>query len=232
MGNGQKIKLIIADQQPLFRRGIASVLSAESDIDVCSEASNGSELLEKVAALLPDVVLLDVNLADHGSLDLAKMVKQQLPSVAVVIMTPKSNNEELFEVIKVRAAGYIDRDMGTAELVTTIRKAAAGGHPINDTFVSRPEVARQVLEQFQALTWGKELEEFVSPLTARETEILKYMAQGFLNKQIAAELCISEQTIKNHITSILRKLDANARTEAVITAIKRGLITITPNSKQ
>ena len=231
MESGQKIKVLIADQQPLFRRGIASVLHSESDIDICAEAGNGTELLEKVSSMLPDVVLLDVNLADHGSLELAKMVKQQLPSVAVVVVTPKSNNEELFDVIKVRAAGYIDRDLSTADLVTTIRRAAAGGHPINDTFVARPEVAKQVLQQFQALTWGKELEEFVSPLTARETEILKYMAQGFLNKQIASQLSISEQTIKNHITSILRKLDANARTEAVITAIKRGLITITPTQK-
>ena len=160
---------------------------------------------------------------------MAKTIKQMLPSVAVVIITPQSSNEELFEVIKVRASGYLDRDVDTAELIETIRKAAAGHHPINDTFVSRPEVAQQVLEQFQDFTWGKGIEPFVSPLTPRETEILQYMAKGFLNKQIAQSLSISEQTIKNHITSILRKLDANARTQAVITAIKRGLISINPS---
>jgi two-component system response regulator DegU len=168
-------------------------------------------------------------MSPNSSLDMAKTIKQLLPSVAVVVMTPQSTNEELFEVIKVRAAGYLDRDVDTSELMDTIRKAANGYHPINDTFVSRPEVAKQVLEQFQEFAWGKGVETFVSPLTPRETEILQYMAKGYLNKQIAQSLSISEQTIKNHITSILRKLDANARTQAVITAIKRGLISINPS---
>ncbi len=226
----QKIKVLIADIQPLFRRGIGSVLSQETDIEVCGEAGNGQELLTAVGTMLPDVVLLDINLPPDSGLDLAKAVKQQLPSVAVVVLTAHSSNDELFEAIKARAAGYLNRDIVSNELIDTIRKAASGGHPINDTFLSRPKVAKQVLEQFQELAWGKELESFVSPLTPRETEILSYMAQGYLNKQIAISLNISEQTIKNHITSILRKLDANARTQAVVTAIRRGLISLSPGT--
>ena len=145
---------------------------------------------------------------------------------AIILVTSNSTNTELFEAIKARASGYVSRNIPSEELLTNIRQAAGGAHPINDTFLSRPVVAQQVLEQFQEVAWERELEEFVSPLTPRETEILNYMARGLLNKQIADELAISEQTIKNHITSILRKLDANARTQAVVTAIRRGFITV------
>lgn len=227
----QKIKIIIADAQPMYLRGIKSVIAQEADMEISTEVTNSNDLLGKVYVIVPDVVLLDINLGSGKGLEVARSIKQQLPSVAVIVITPQTSNEELFEVIKVRAAGYLERDVDSSELLNTIRKAASGSHPINDTFVARPEVAKQVLQQFQEISWGKELETFVSPLTPRETEILQYMAKGYLNKQIAQSLSISEQTIKNHITSILRKLDANARTEAVITAIKRGLITITPPTR-
>ncbi len=227
----QPIKVFIADQTPIFRQGVRFVLDGQSDMEVCGESSTGQELLAEVATLTPDIILLDIGLPPDTGFALARTVKQQLPSVAIIIITTQSDNDELFEAIKARAAGYLSRDVATEELLDNIRKAAAGGHPINDTFLSRPKVAKQVLEQFQELSWGKELESFVSPLTPRETEILTYMAQGYLNKQIAVSLNISEQTIKNHITSILRKLDANARTQAVVTAIRRGLITLSPGQK-
>jgi DNA-binding NarL/FixJ family response regulator len=222
----QKIKILIADQQPIFRQGIHSSLTQIADIEICGEVGTGDELMSAINNLVPDVVLLDINLSNGDGSDLAKAVKQQLPSVAIILLSPKPNDDELFQAIKSRVAGYLKRDVSSEELVTTIRRAASGEHPINDTFLSQPRVADKVLQQFQDLSWGKGVESFVSPLTPRETEILSYMAKGYLNKQIADTLFISEQTIKNHITSILRKLDANARTEAVVTALKRGLITL------
>lgn len=223
---GQKIRVVIADQQPLFREGIRSSLDQIADIEVCGEASSNHELLSGLSTLYPDVILLDIDLSADSGTNLAVAVKQQLPSVAVILLTPQPNDDELFQAIRSRAAGYLRRDVSSNELVATIRKAAAGHHPINDTLLGQPQVADKVLQQFQDLSWGKGVEAFVSPLTPRETEILTYMAQGYFNKQIAAALNISEQTIKNHITSILRKLDANARTEAVVTAIKKGLISL------
>jgi DNA-binding NarL/FixJ family response regulator len=172
----------------------------------------------------PDVALIDINLAPNEEQDLAKTVKQILPSVAVILLTPQPNDDELFQAIKSRASGYLSRNVSPDELVNTIRRAARGEHPVNDNLVVHPKVADKVLQQFQDLSWGKGAEAFISPLTPRETEILTHMARGYLNKQIASMLAISEQTIKNHITSILRKLDANARTQAVVTAIKLGLI--------
>ena len=221
-----KIRVLIADQQPLFRQGVHASLNQIADIDICGEVGSSKEVVSATNTLFPDVVLLDIELSLGDGVDLAKTIKQLLPSVAVVLLSPQPNDDELFQAIKSRVAGYLKRDVSSSELVTTIRRCAAGEHPINDTFLSQPKVAHQVLEQFQDFSWGKGAEPFVSPLTPRETEILTYMAKGYFNKQIAIELSISEQTIKNHITSILRKLDANARTQAVITAIKRGLITV------
>jgi DNA-binding NarL/FixJ family response regulator len=222
----QKIRVLIADQQPLFRQGVRSTLNQMADLDICGEVDSNNELISAISTLYPDVVLLDIEMASDEGMDLAKAVKQILPSAAVILLSPQPNDDELFQAIKSRVAGYARRDISSNELVTIIRRAAAGEHPINDTFLSQPKVAHKVLEQFQNFSWGKGAESFVSPLTPRETEILTYMAQGYFNKQIALELSISEQTIKNHITSILRKLDANARTQAVITALKRGFITL------
>jgi len=220
-----KIKVIIADRQPLFRKGVEFYLKEAEDIFICAEVSSEAELVTRVVNEIPDVVLLDISLASDG-MDLARMVKQHVPSVAVIVIAPAPNDEGLFMAIKARAAGYVSRDISSQELISIIRRASRGEYPLNDSFLSQPKVAAQVLEQFQDFSWGKGVETFVSPLTPRETEILNYVAKGYLNKQIAGMLDISEQTIKNHVTSILRKLDANARTQAVITAVKRGIITI------
>jgi len=216
---------MVADRQPLFRKGIEYFLKEAEDITISAEASSESELLAGVVNEIPDVVLLDISLNNDG-MELARMVKQHVPSVAVIVMAPAPNDEGLFTAIKARAAGYVSRDISSDELINIIRRAARGEYPLNDSFLSQPRVAAQVLEQFQDFSWGKGVETFVSPLTPRETQILNYMAKGYLYKQIAGMLDISEQTIKNHVTSILRKLDANARTQAVITAVRRGIISL------
>jgi len=223
---GTRIRVIIAEQQPLYRKGISSTLNQLPDIEICGEVSSSQELLSSAGNLNPDVVLLDTGFQLEGGSELARTIKQQWPGVAVILLTSNPNDDELFQAIRARASGYLKRDVSVDELVENIRKSAAGQHPINDTLLSQPHVARHVLERFQDLSWGQGVESFVSPLTPRETEILTHMARGQFNKQIALKLNISEQTIKNHITSILRKLDANARTEAVVTALKRGLITL------
>ena len=221
----RRVKIVIADQQPLFRKGVEFYLGQAPDLHICAEASTEAELVHAVINEIPDVVLLDISLASDG-MELAHVVKQQVPSVAVIVVSPATNDEGLFMAIKARAAGYISRNISAGELIAIIRRAASGEYPLNDTFLTQPKVAAQVLEQFQDFSWGRGVEPFVSPLTPRETEILNCMARGFLNKQIASLLDISEQTIKNHVTSILRKLDANARTQAVVTAVRRGLISL------
>ena len=235
MTNQQKentlVKVMVADRQPLFRRGIRAVLSQQDDIEIFAEAGTESELFDAINSTFPDVILFDVDLSGESNLSTVKAIKRQIPGAAIIVLTPRPTNEELFEAIKARASGYLSRNVPIEEMLGNIRKAAGGGHPINDTFLTQPKVAQKVLEQFQELSWGREIDDFVSPLSPREAEILSYMARGYLNKQIADTLSISEQTIKNHVTSILRKLDASARTQAVVTAIKRGLIKVPTEQK-
>jgi len=221
----RKIKVVIADQQPLFRQGVHYSLSQVPDIQIVAEAGTEADLVTSVVNETPDVVLLDINLAGDG-MELARTVKQHVSSVAIIIISPSPDDEGLFQAIKARAAGYVSRNIAVEDLIAIVCRAASGEYPLNDNFLSQPKVAARVLEQFQDFSWGKGIETFVSPLTPRETEILNYMAKGYLNKQIASLLDISEQTIKNHVTSILRKLDANARTQAVITAVRRGIISL------
>lgn len=219
-------KVFIVDQQPLFRQGIRASLSRMPDIQILGEANADEGVLAAIETSPPDVVLLGLNATLPGDLELCHAIKQRLPSVAAIIFTPEPRDEQFFQAIKARASAYLSKDVDANELAQAIRRCAQGEHPINENLVERPKVAEQILRQFHELSAEKEAATFISPLTPRETEILDYMAQGYLNKQIAAELNVSEQTIKNHITSILRKLNANARTHAVVIAIKKGLISV------
>jgi len=195
------------------------------------EISGATEINDEVISttidnLLPDVALVDIDGSSDKGLALARQIKQRSPNIAVIVLTSNPNDAQLFQALKGQAAAYLNKEITAAELADIIRRAACGEHPINASLTNRPKVAEQVLQQFQELSWRSEVEAFASPLTPREKEILNYIAQGHLNKQIAIKLDISEQTIKNHVTSILRKLNANVRTEAVVIAIKQGLISI------
>jgi len=221
-----KIQVFIISQQFLFRQGIEHSLSDMEDIQVSGTTEINDSVLAAIDNLPPDVVLMDIDSSPESSLTLARKIKQRLPNIGVVIFTSKTDDAQLFQALKAQAVAYVSKEIRAEELITIIRRVSRGEHPINDSLTNRPKVAEQVLHQFQELSWRSEAEGFISPLTPRETEILNYIAKGYLNKQIAAELNISEQTIKNHVTSILRKLNANARTEAVVVAIRQGLISL------
>jgi DNA-binding NarL/FixJ family response regulator len=196
-------------------------------MEVSGAAEVNDEVLSAIDTLPPDVALVDIDAPGEGGLKLARKIKQRLPNIGVVVLTSNPDDAQLFQALKAQAVAYLSKEVTAEELVDIIRRVARGEHPINESLYARPKLAEQVLQQFQELSWRTEAEGFIAPLTPREKEILNYIAQGYLNKQIAAQLDISEQTIKNHVTSILRKLNANARTEAVVVAIKQGLISIT-----
>ncbi|HEY82264.1 MAG TPA: response regulator transcription factor [Dehalococcoidia bacterium] len=221
-----KTQVIIVSQQLLFRQGIEHALSKIKDIAVSATAELSEDVLSIIDNLPPDVALVDIDAPADSGLKLARKIKQRLPTIGVVVLTSTPDDAQLFQALKAQAVAYLSKEITPEELVDTIRRVARGEHPINESLTSRPRLAEQVLQQFQELSWRSEAEGFIAPLTPREMEILNYIAQGYLNKQIAAELDISEQTIKNHVTSILRKLNANARTEAVVVAIKQGLISL------
>jgi two-component system response regulator DegU len=221
-----KIKVSIISPQSLFRQGVRHSLAGMSSIEIISEAEANDEALSAVESSLPDVVMVDIDSPSDGGLKLARQIRQRLPNIGVIVLTSTPDDDQLFQAIKAQAAAYLSKDITADELVNTVKRAAKGEHPINESFVSHPKVAEQVLHHFRELPLGQGAESFVSPVTSREQEILNYMAKGYLNKQIALALEISEQTVKNHVTSILRKLNANARTQAVVEAIKHGLVSI------
>jgi len=224
--NKDKIQVFIISQQFLFRQGIEHSLSQSDEIIVSGSSGANEEALSSIDNLPPDVALVDIDGPTDSVLPLSRKIKQRLPSTGVIILTSNPNDAQLFQALKAQATAYLNKEITAEQLVNIIKRVARGEHPINESLTNRPKVAEQVLNQFQELSWRSETGAFMSPITARETEILNYIAQGYLNKQIATELGISEQTIKNHVTSILRKLNANARTEAVVIAIRQGLISL------
>ena len=216
-----KIRVMIIDEQAFFRAGVSQTLSDQSDLEIleCDPTQNPLELIE---ASLPDVVLLGSDLASRSGIELGRKIAQYYPNTKVIVLSPDPNDEELFEVIKTAAAGCLSKRATAAELTSTIRRAHKGEYPINESLMTRPRVARHVLDQFRGLT--KTMEGVAAPLTKRETEILTYVAEGNSNKEIAHILSISEQTIKNHVSAILRKLNANDRAHAVTLALHSGWI--------
>ena len=224
--NTNKIQVFIISQQSFFRQGIENALSSMKDIEIAGTAEFNDKVLSAIDNLPPDVAIVDIDGTSDNGLSIARKIKQHSPNIGIIVLTSTPNDTQLFQALKAQAAAYLNKELTADQLVDTIRHVARGEHPINESLTARPNVANQVLQQFQELSWRSEAEALLSPLTPRETEILDYIAQGYLNKQIAIKLGISEQTIKNHVTSILRKLNANARTEAVVIAIKQGLISI------
>jgi two-component system response regulator DegU len=222
----EKIKVFILSSQSLFRQGVRQSLDSVRGMEISGEADVTDEVLPTMESSLPDIVLVDIDTPTESGLKLARKIRQRLPNIGVIVLTSNPEDEELFQAIKAQAAAYLSKEVTAEQLFDIVKRTAQGEHPINESLTARPKVAEQVLHHFQELSLGRGAEVVIAPVTPREREILTYMAQGYLNKQIAFALKISEQTVKNHVTSILRKLNANARTQAVVEAIKQGLVTI------
>lgn len=221
----RKTAVFIADNQSLYRQAICHAL--EGHMDIVGESALVANLWSQVEAHSPDIALLDIGPASARGFALAHEIATRCPGVAVVLLSSSPDESQLFQAIKAGAVAFVSKDTSADELVSTLRQVANGDCPINDILLTKPNTAKRVLQLFHDISLtDKEVEAFIAPLSRRETEILKYIAAGFSNKRIAYALGISEQTIKNHVTSILRKLNANARTEAVVVAIKQGLISI------
>ncbi|MDD5435678.1 MAG: response regulator transcription factor [Nitrospira sp.] len=221
-----KIKTLVISQQPLFREGIWYSLSANNDMQVATAEITDAVLAEIVDSQ-PHVALIDIDSAPDESLKLVRRVKQCLPDINLILLSSKQNNDQLFQTLNTQATVCLNKEVTAEKLVDTVRGIFNNKQINEDTLTARQKIAMQVLHTFQEFSSKSEDIFSDSPLTTRETEILNFVAQGYLNKQIAIELGISEQTIKNHVTSILRKLNAGARTEAVVVALKQGFISIT-----
>lgn len=221
-----KTRVMIIDEQAFFRAGVRQALSHQEDMEII-ECDPNHDTMAIIEANLPDITLLGSDLATHSGLELGRKIARNFPNTKVIILSPDPNDEELFEVIRSAAVACLKKNSSPVELVETIQRASRGEYPINESVMDRPMLAKQVLNQFQDLaSLGNNAESVVALLTQREKQILTYVADGNTNKQIAHILNISEQTIKNHVSAILRKLNANDRAHAVVLAIRHGWISV------
>ena len=228
----ETIRVIIVEEQPLFRQGIRATLEQMGDCVIVGDFTNPDEILEIARTENPDVVLLDTSLNTGDPLEIARQMRQITTRLAIIMLTPSEDEERLFQSIKVGASAYYTRNITIEELTEAVRKVSVGEYLINDDVLAKPQLASRVLKSFRELAVEEETspaKDFYSPLSGREVEILDYIARGNSNKEIAKSLKISDQTVKNHITSILKKLSVNDRTAAVVHALRHGWIKMEEN---
>ena len=222
-----RTRVVIVDGHTLFRRGVRNILELEGDLEVVGEAGTGREARAIVQELTPDILLMDLGIPAPNGIETTQRLKRELPHTGVIVMASNDDEDQLFEAIKAGAAAYVLKDIDPTDLIAIIRRVRAGEYLINDKVFSKPAVASRVLKEFRELAvYGSEAQPIFAPLSPREVEILDNIAKGMTNKQVAYALSISEQTVKNHMSSILRKLSVNDRTQAVVYAMRQGWIKI------
>jgi len=230
-GGTGKLGIFIVDKQPIFREGLRQALASYDGMEVIGECEPSADAWSVVESLSPDIVVVDVGVPSVSGFGVARQIATRCPRVAVVILAQNPDDDHLLQAIKAGAVAFLSKDIGIDELVDTLRRVGRREYPINDSLLTKPNTARQVLQLFQTFAL-KDMENVMTPLSHREMEVLKYVAEGNPNKRIANALNISEQTIKNHITSIMRKLNANDRTHAVVLALRNGWLSLGEASEQ
>jgi DNA-binding NarL/FixJ family response regulator len=224
----EKITVSLISSETLYREGVRAIVSMEQDLELIDECEQNEETFARLQAASPDVVVFTPKAPIVKSLRLVFQIKRHLPKVPVILLADAEDEELLFLGVKLGAAAYLTKGSPAEELVDAIRRTFQGEYLINETVMTNPRVASRILRQFQALPDSHLVvrgeEPLLSPLSHREVEVLKCIAQGNSNKHAGHILGISEQTVKNHVSSILRKLVANDRTHAVIIALRQGLI--------
>lgn len=212
------IRVLLVDDQSLFRKGIRALLEEQPDIDVVGEARDGQAGIDMVEQLRPDVVLMDINMPICSGVEATRSIKELFPETRVVILTVSDDDDELFAAIKSGAEGYLLKDLEPGELFGMIRGVMQGQTPISSA------VAGKLLHEFRAHSLRGPGEAKDGNLTLRELDVLQLVAEGYSNVEIAARLCIVEGTVKNHLHNVLEKLHLQNRLQAANYAIRHGLI--------
>jgi DNA-binding NarL/FixJ family response regulator len=224
-GKTDKTTILLVDDHALFRVGMRNILEREPGFEIIGEADDTRGAFDLSVQLSPDIILMDLSLPAPGGIETTQRIKRELPSAGIIVLAVNEDEDALFDAIKAGAAAFILKDVAPDDLVAIIRRVASGEYLINDKVFAKPAVASRVLKEFRELAiYGQEAAPIFAPLSPREVEILDNIAQGMTNKQVAYALSISEQTVKNHMSSILRKLSVNDRTQAVVYAMRQGWI--------
>jgi NarL family two-component system response regulator LiaR len=218
----ERIRVLIADDHHVVRGGIRALLETEDDIDVIDEAADGVETVRKTRSLNPDVILMDLMMPRKTGIEAIEEIKQEDPDARILVLTSYSDDEKVFAAIKAGALGYLLKETSTKELLQAIHDVYRGESSLH------PAIARKLIRE---LNRPSNLPPADEPLTEREIEVLIFVARGYSNQDIANALCISERTVRTHVSNILSKLHLANRTQAALYALKEGLTNLEEASK-
>jgi DNA-binding NarL/FixJ family response regulator len=221
----QEIKVLIVDDHPVFRDGLRNLLATAKGLRVVGEAEDGAEALEAVESLQPDVVIMDINIPVLNGMQATRQIKSAHSRVNVIMLTAYDDDEQIYHAIRTGASAYYPKDVSPERLVEAIRHVSQGKYVVGGQLMDEREIEKWLAEAFERFGGLLiDMDEKFMPLSPREMEILRLITRGLSNKEIAYTLGISHQTVKNHMTSILRKLDVEDRTQAAVSALRRGWV--------
>jgi len=211
------IRLLIADDHGIVRKGIKALLATEKDMQVVGEAENGAEAVQKAATLRPDVVLMDLVMPEMDGIEATRRITAEQPETRILVLTSFAADDKVFPAVKAGALGYLLKDSTPDQLLEAIRQVHRGEPSLE------PSIARKVLQELSRPGQGKQTTE---PLTERELDVLRLIAQGMSNKEIAAKIFVAEWTVRSHVSNILGKLHLDSRTQAALYALRSGLASL------
>jgi DNA-binding NarL/FixJ family response regulator len=217
---GEPIRVAVVDDQELFRRGLTMLLGVEDDIEVVGEAGDGVAATELAATAVPDVILMDVRMPKRSGIEACIAIKEAAPTARIIMLTVSDEEADLYDAVKNGASGYLLKDSSIDEVAQAVRVVADGQSLIS------PSMAIKLLDEFKQMSRSDRQQVPTPRLTDRELEVLKLVAQGLNNREIAKRLFISENTVKNHVRNILEKLQLHSRMEAVMYAVREKLLDI------
>ena len=220
----ERIHILVVDDHPVVRKGIVAMLEVEADLEVVGECSNGQEAIQQALYLRPDVILMDLVMPRVDGIEAIRAIKQDNPDARILVLTSFGTADKIFPSLNAGAAGYLLKDSDPGELLTAIHKVFAGEGWLH------PAITRQVLSQLnQQAAPAQPAVRAHAPeddLTDREMEVLRYIAQGLSNQEIARLMTVSEATVHSHVSKVLTKLDLNSRTQAALYALRKGIATL------
>jgi two-component system NarL family response regulator len=219
-GGARAISVLICDDHALFRRGLAMVLESEAGIEVVGEAVDGAEATAFAAERRPDVVLMDVRMPGVGGIEATKAIIAADPAAKVLMLSVSDAEEDLYDAVRAGASGYLLKEISVEEVAAAIRAVVTGQSPIS------PSMASKLLAEFNTLARAADEKASAPKLTDRELQVLGLVARGLSNREVAEQLFISENTVKNHVRNILEKLQLHSRMEAVIYAVREKILDI------
>ncbi len=211
------IRLLLADDHVMLRQGTLAMLTREPDLTVVGEANDGAEAMRLAEVLRPDIVVMDVRMPGVNGIEATRQIRARLPEVQVLVLTAHDDDEYVFALLEAGASGYLLKTAPVSELVKAIRDVAAGESAM------APSIVRKLVHRVSGRKAAHGDDE-IEALTGREMEVLKLLAQGMTNKQMADALVISDRTVQTHLSNIFAKLGVNSRTEAILMAMKRNLL--------